>query len=66
MKYRPENWDNPYMDTGFEEEFNIYEAGADAEWQAVQNKIAKISEEAGKDDRLFRTMVFLWLTKEGG
>jgi len=28
--YRPEDWINPYSDTGFDEELNIYEAGADA------------------------------------
>jgi len=42
-EWRPKNWNNPYQDTGFDEELNIYEAGANAMLEALKPLIKKIA-----------------------
>ena len=40
---------------------NSFEAGADAEWEGVQDYIAELSKTCN-DNKMFRVKLFLWLT----
>ncbi len=62
--YRPIGWKNPYEDTGFEEELNIYEAGADAMLEAL-NKIAREhSYSIVKSEKTGKRIKFVYLPEE--
>ena len=68
----PPNWDKIKLEkvnignhpTQTKVAFLNFEGGADAEWKAVQDKIAKLSDQARDDDKEFRVQILLWLTKE--
>jgi len=70
--WRPPNWKKTRQEkvnignqpTQTTVAFLNFEAGANALWKAVQDKIAKLSDQARDDDKEFRVQILLWLTRE--